>query len=529
MVYIKSNPEQTLLLPTNLRDIIDKDHICFLIEEVVNQVDTSDFDEKVEGPGNPTYHPRINLKIILNGVCERITSSRKLERQTKENIVFRYLSENLSPNFHTIAMFRKDNCDLIKRCFLQTVEIAKKLDMVNLNKLYLDGIKVKANASKSKTFTKEEIDFLSEFVDKIFEETEKTDKEEDKKYGESDGEIKIPENLTHKRKLQEKVKEMLKDVEKAKEQMDKARMKIKEGGLKEVNLTDMDSKMMKMKKGFHYEQAYNCQLLVEDKGEIIVGNHLSDSPIDILETKPTMEKFKQEQKVSLKDVELFQDNGYSCSPTAEYYEKEEALAFIPDDITTKELHGKIKEISKFDVDNFELDFEKNQAICPAGHRMDFKRVDYKTNKRSWSNVYRTKKCKDCLFREECVPKKATFREAKINPHMRKIRLRFKTKEGIEKYNQRFHKGEVAQAHIEHNLGYREFKCRGNFGCENEVNLFSTAYNMRKIYRKWKENGWSLGVSIKKYFLFKIYYFFSGNCNTTSSYTKRFTISSKCNI
>ena len=50
--------------------------------------------------------------------------------------------------------------------------------------------------------------------------------EEDKKYGESNGEIKIPEHLTHKVKLQEKVKGMLKDMGKAKEQMDKAKTKI---------------------------------------------------------------------------------------------------------------------------------------------------------------------------------------------------------------------------------------------------------------------------------------------------------------
>jgi len=43
--------------------------------------------------------------------------------------------------------------------------------------------------------------------------------------------------------------------------------------------------------------------------------------------------------------------------------------------------------------------------------------------------------------------------------MRKIRLRFKTKIGLKKYNKRFHKGEVAQGHIFHNLGYREFKMR----------------------------------------------------------------------
>ena len=484
MVYIKSDPNQTLLLPTNLRDIIDKDHICFLIEEVVNQIDYEDFDEKVEGPGNPTYHPRINMKIILNGVCERITSSRKLEKQTRENIVFRYLSENLSPNFHTIAMFRMNNRDLIKRCFLQTIEIAKKLDMVNLNKLYLDGIKVKANASKSKTFTKEEIDFLSEFVDKQFEETEKVDKEEDKEYGESDGEIKIPEHLTHKRKLQEKVKEMLKNIDKSKEQMDKAKTKILEESADKVNLTDMDSKMIKMKKG-NFEQAYNCQLLVEDKGEIIVGNNLSDSPTDIYETEPTMEKFKEEQKVSLKDVEIFQDNGYCCSQTAEYYEKEKAVAYIPDRGMTKKLHG--KKIDNFDSINFQLDFEKNQAICPGGQRMDFlrKRVNKKTG--GWTNVYKTDKCLNCPFKDDCLPVSQKYRLVEINPLIRKINIRLDTEEGKKKYGQRFHKGEVAQAHIEHNLGYREFRCRGNKSCENEVNLFSTVYNLMKIYKKLREN------------------------------------------
>ena len=72
MVYIKSNPEQTLLLPTDLRTIIPQDNLCYLIEDVIGQLDFSEFDEKVEGPGNPSYHPRIILKIILNEILVRI-------------------------------------------------------------------------------------------------------------------------------------------------------------------------------------------------------------------------------------------------------------------------------------------------------------------------------------------------------------------------------------------------------------------------------------------------------------------------
>jgi len=509
MVYIESNPEQTLLLPTDLRDIIPNDHICHLIEDVVGQLDYSNFDKEVEGPGNPSYHPRISLKIIMNGIRERITSTRKLEKLTYENIVFRYLAENLNPDFHTIALFRKENHNLIKRCFLQTVEIAKQLNMVNFNKLYLDGIKVKANASKSKSFTKEEINFLSDFVDKHLKEMDKVDEEEDRTYGDSNGEPKIPDHLTSRRKLREKIKEILKDRDKAKKQLKKAKAKIKKENVDKVNLTDMDSKMMKMKKGLHYEQAYNCQLLVEDKGEIIVSNNISDSPVDNNETIPAMEKFKQEQNVSLKGVEVFQDNGYSSGATAEYYENEEAIAYIPDAATTQELHGKAYNISKFDNDNFKFDFKKNQAICPAGHRMNFIRKETRKGTKSWTNVYRTNKCKSCKFQKECTGSKKghPYREAKINPLMRKIRLRFKTKKGLKKYNKRFHKGEVAQGHIFHNLGYREFKMRSEKSCENEVNLFSTAYRLRKIHNKLKKIRAAIGIIIKKIFFWLDFNFY----------------------
>ena len=88
----------------------------------------------------------------------------------------------------------------------------------------------------------------------------------------------------------------------------------------------------------------------------------SDSAVDANETKPTMEKFKQEQTVTLKGIEIFQDNAYSNCTTAEYYEKEKAIAYIPDPVSTKELHGKAKDIPKYHNDNFKLDFKKNQAI-----------------------------------------------------------------------------------------------------------------------------------------------------------------------
>ena len=163
MVYIKSDPKQIQLLPTNLRTIIPESHICYLIESFVHELNYNKFDEQVQGPRNPSYHPRILLQILIYGIFEKITSSKKLEKATYENIIFRYLSESLNPDFHTISNFRKNNHDLIKETFLQTIIFAKELDMINFNKLYLDGTKIKANASKSKNFSKEEIEYLSQY------------------------------------------------------------------------------------------------------------------------------------------------------------------------------------------------------------------------------------------------------------------------------------------------------------------------------------------------------------------------------
>lgn len=512
MVYIQSSHEQVQLLPTNLRDIISDGHICYLIEDVVHNLNFSAFDEEVQGPGNPSYHPRVLLKILVNGICERVTSTRRLAKLTHENVVFRYSAENLTPDFHTIAAFRKNHSSLIKMCFLQTIEVAKELGMVNFNKLYLDGTKIKANASKSNSFSKEELDFLSEFVDKQMRKMDKVDEEEEKAYGDSDGEPKIPDYLTKRSKLRKKIKEILDNPNKCKDKLDAARRNLAKKEVKDVNLTDIDSQLMKMKQGTGYKQAYNCQFLVEDKGEVIVGNHISNSAVDVTETEPALEKFKSDQKTSLNGVEVFQDNGYSSSSTAEYYEKEGAIAYIPDEATTKELHGKAKEITKYDIDNFFFDFEKNQAMCPDGHIMEFIRKDFNNKgKTNWTNIYRTDKCRACPHKLECITNKKDlkrgYREARINPLMRKIRLRFKTEEGKKKYDQRFHKGEIAQAHILHNLGYREFKCRGMKSCENELNLVSIAYNLKKIHNKIRNGIRKVCEEVKKrdFFQFSIGY------------------------
>ena len=164
MSFIKSHKDQNWLLPPNILDIIPKDHICFLVEDIVDQLDFSKFEIKYSGVGHPAYHPRIICKILTLSMIDRVRSSRAIARNARENVVFMYLAENLTPDFRTISDFRKNNVDLLKDIFKVTVSTAKELGAIGLDQLSVDGSKLKACATNKSTVTKEQLDVIEQYV-----------------------------------------------------------------------------------------------------------------------------------------------------------------------------------------------------------------------------------------------------------------------------------------------------------------------------------------------------------------------------
>src|SRR3990167_3396922 len=112
MVYISSYQDQNWLLPPSINEIIPKDHICFLVENYVEELDFSDFDLIYERAGHPAYHPRIIMKILVYGMLCKTRSSRRLARATRENFVFMYLAEKVHPDFIN-ASLTNSGCSIL--------------------------------------------------------------------------------------------------------------------------------------------------------------------------------------------------------------------------------------------------------------------------------------------------------------------------------------------------------------------------------------------------------------------------------
>ena len=80
MAYIQSNKDQNWLLPLSIKDMIPQDHICFLVQDFVETLDFSRFDQIYDGAGHPAYHPSVIMKILIQGMLSKVLSSRRLAK-----------------------------------------------------------------------------------------------------------------------------------------------------------------------------------------------------------------------------------------------------------------------------------------------------------------------------------------------------------------------------------------------------------------------------------------------------------------
>ncbi len=106
-----------------------------------------------QATGRPAYHPSTLLKIYIYGYFNRMQSSRRLERETQRNVELIWLTGHLTPDFKTIADFRKDNGAAIRRVCREFIVLCRNLDLFSEAIVAIDGSKFKAVNNRDKNFT----------------------------------------------------------------------------------------------------------------------------------------------------------------------------------------------------------------------------------------------------------------------------------------------------------------------------------------------------------------------------------------
>lgn len=151
---------QATLFPEALDDFVTDENPVRVIDAFVDSVDLAflGFEKvKTKATGRPCYHPGTMLKLYIYGYLNRIQSSRRLEKETHRNVELMWLLERLTPDFKTIADFRKNNSTGIKNTCRQFVQLCREMNMFTNVIIAIDGSKFKAvNNKKRPTLPKKQ-------------------------------------------------------------------------------------------------------------------------------------------------------------------------------------------------------------------------------------------------------------------------------------------------------------------------------------------------------------------------------------
>lgn len=307
-----ANANQLCLVPSDPGCWLPVDHPVRLFNEMVeNELEIAQFignSVNVSKHGRPSYDPVMLLKIILYGYMVGVNSSREIEQACIERIDFRFLTGSLTPSFSTITKFRADRAEALAALFPQSLSIAVKDDLVEMQDVAFDGTKILANASKHKAMSYER---MCEKVVRIHEEIAALKVERRTASVRRKQEIGLELEFKRERfaKLQEE-KFALED-----EHMQQTGEQPKEKDQR--NFTDPQSRIMK--KGAGFEQCYNAQAAVDKGNQIIVAAYVTQACNDKQQLEPLV-KCLIEQVGVLPDRGLA-DAGYFSEAVTESLKK----------------------------------------------------------------------------------------------------------------------------------------------------------------------------------------------------------------
>ena len=118
MSYVRrTDRSEVLLFPEAIDDYITQDNPARYVDAFVTTLDLLQLGFTHASPastGRPAYDPADLLRLYIYGYLNRIRSSRMLERETTRNVEFMWLLGKITPDFKTIADFRKQNLAAIK-------------------------------------------------------------------------------------------------------------------------------------------------------------------------------------------------------------------------------------------------------------------------------------------------------------------------------------------------------------------------------------------------------------------------------
>lgn len=460
MAYRYGNRFQMSLLPKSIEEYVAEEDPVRAYDAFIEALDFSRLGIEIDPNkvGNSTYDPKAMLKLLVYGYSYGIRSSRKLERACHHNLSFIWLLGGLQPDHKTIAEYRRRHKKAIKKVLKQCARMCVELDLIAGNVLFVDGTKIRANASTGRSHEKswyeQQLKDIDRRIENLLQDCEAIDEDEKG----LDSLVGMDQELTKATKLKSAVQAVLNGFEQAERE--------------KINLTDPDCANMKSIHGKH--ASYNVQSVVDDKRGLIVN---AEAVNDATDVNQFAQQIEQAHEVLQKPCETAcADAGYADSQELEKIDDKGIDVIVPSQ--RQALHEEQKPFSK---SQFRYDKDQDCYWCPAGQRLKYVGTDRTNGKRHY-RITDPQICHRCQHYGDCTKAKLGRKIVRLAREELKEQLEAKYEQAVSQliYARRKARVEHPFGHIKRNLKMDAFLMRGTEGVGAETSLLATCFNLARM-------------------------------------------------
>jgi len=375
---------QSVLFPESLDEWIDDDNPVRVVDVFVDELDLTKLGMERAEPaatGRPAYHPGTLLKLYIYGYLNRIQSSRRLEREAQRNVELMWLTGRLAPDFKTIADFRRDNGEAIRRVCREFVLLCRRLKLFGDAAVAIDGSKFKAVNSQDRNFSDHKfqvrIEQLEQSIARYLSELDRADRE--------------PSSVP-----QVRVAHLKENLARVKEHMGKLReigRQLQAAPDRQVSLTDPDARAMATSGRGTGVVGYNVQTAVDLKHHLIVAHEVTNVGHDRAQLLDMAERARE--AIGEETVTVFADRGYYTGEVIRQCEQSGITTLVPKPQTSNN-----KAAGLFDKRDFIYDEQCDEYRCPAGERAIWRFAGMQAGlmmHRYWSSA-----CPGCAIKHKCT-------------------------------------------------------------------------------------------------------------------------------
>lgn len=453
---------------TSLEEPIGQDNPVRFIDAFVDvlELDKLNFsitEAKIEG--RPAFAPKIFLKLYFYGYLNGIRSSRRLERECGRNIELQWLLAGLTPNYHTIADFRKINPVALKATFKLFVTFLKDLDLVGGEVVAIDGTKIRASNSKKNNYNPKKIqrhlDYIEAKTNEYLAELEQNDQAE-----------KSTEQIKH---VQQKINKLKTN----KLKYESFQKQLEETNEPQVSTTDADARAL-LVHGQVVEVSYNLQAAVDQKHCLVIATQtINRNDRNALSEIVTETK----QNIESEGFTALVDKGYHNGREIQSTQKQgiKTIVAIPE-LVNSNPHGTT---AAYMVDKFIYHAESDTYTCPQGQILSTKGTWH--TKRRDENIsylfkkYRTSACKECPVKSLCTGRADGGREIERSEYAQAVEI---NKNNYLANKDLYRKRQEINEHIfgiiKRQWGFNHTNLRGLKKVSGEMSLIMTVYNLKRV-------------------------------------------------